>query len=42
MLMMICAKYDKKTSRIVDLFQSESQKIEVLEFCYKLKMQHTL
>ena len=27
MLMMICAKYGKNTSRIVDFFQGESRKI---------------
>ena len=50
MLMMICAKYGKNASRIVDyFFQGESwkirkicAKIEILEFCYKLNMQHNL
>ena len=43
-------KYGKNVSRIVDFFQGESRKIrkicefffEILEFCYKLNMGHTL
>ena len=43
MLMMICAKYGKNASRIVDFFQGESRKIrKFLEFCYKLNTWHTL
>ena len=49
MLVMICAKYGKNASRMVDFFQGESRKIrknfrkiEIWEFCYKLNMQHTL
>ena len=44
MLIMICAKYGKNASRIVDFFfkvkaekiRKISEKIEILEFCYKL------
>ena len=46
MPIMICAKYVKNASRIVDFFQDESRKIcariEILEFCYKLNIWHTL
>ena len=49
MVMMICVKYGKNGSRIVDFFQDESrkirkisEKIEILEFCYKIKTTHTL
>ena len=30
MLMMICAKYGKNESRIVDFFEGENRKIEIL------------
>ena len=50
MLMMICAKYGKNASRIVDFFfevkakkfEKFVQKIEILEFYYKLSTWHTL
>ena len=49
MLMMICAKYGKDASRIIDFFfkvKAEKlenlRKIEILEFCYKLNTRHTL
>ena len=49
MLMMICAKYGKNTSRLVDFFSrwnsknlKNLRKIKVLEFCYKLNTRHTL
>ena len=49
MLMMICAKYGKNASRIVDFFSrwkpknlKNWEKIEILEFCYKLNMRHTI
>ena len=49
MPMMICAKYGKNTSRIVDFFSrwkpknlKNLRKIDILEFCYKPNMRHTL
>ena len=42
--MMICAKYGKNASRIVDfLFMVKAEKLaKILEFCYKLYTPHTL
>ena len=47
MPMMICAKYGKNVSRIVDFFfKVKAEKLEkfaqIIEFCYKLNMWHTL
>ena len=49
MLKMICAQYGKSASRvIVFFFKVKAEKLEklaknyILEFCYKLNMQHTL
>ena len=46
MLMMICAKYGKNASTIVDFFSrwkpKNLRKLEILEFCYKLNTRHTL
>ena len=50
MLVMICAKYGKNASRIVEFFlkvkaekfKKKMRKIKILEFCYKLNTWHTL